>query len=191
MMTVATTFLIALALAVDAFAVALAAGAALKHINLRHTFRLAWHFGFFQAGMTIIGWSAGLSFRVFIEQFDHWVAFALLLFVGGRMVVGAVRPEKEKGTPADPSRGLILVILSFATSIDALAVGLSFSMLNISIWTPAVVIGMIAGILTISGLYLGSYIGSRSGLGAKVEIVGGLVLIGIGIKILFEHGVFQ
>jgi len=185
-----TIFLIAIALAIDAFAVALATGTSLPVVSLRHTFRLAWHFGLFQAGMTLLGWACGFTFRVMIEQVDHWLAFALLLFVGGRMIFEAMKDEEEKAEAIDPTRGRTLVILSVATSIDALAVGLSFSLLDMSIWMPALVIGIVATVLTTVGLHLGRFIGTKSRLGERSEIVAGLVLIGIGIRILHEHGVF-
>lgn len=184
-----TLLLIALALAMDAFAVALGTGVCLGCISWRQTFRMAFHFGLFQAGMNIAGWAAGLTFRTLIESFDHWVAFLLLLFVGGKMIFEALQ-DKDAEVRCDPTRGSSLVILSVATSIDALAVGLGFSVLNVSIWLPAAVIGVVALALTAVGLHLGCLIGSASRLGSKVEIAGGLVLIAIGVKILAEHGVF-
>jgi len=189
-MTLSTILLIALALAVDAFAVALAAGITLPWVGKRHTFRLAWHFGLFQAGMNILGWGAGLTVRSYIERFDHWLAFALLAIVGGRMIVEAVGLKEEGRAEKDPTRGRTLVLLSVATSIDSLAVGLSFAVLKISVWFPALVIGVVASVLTGIGLHLGRIVGSASRLGAKVEVAGGLVLIGIGLRLLHEHGVF-
>jgi len=182
-------FFIAVALAVDAFAVALVSGVSLPEITCRHTFRLCWHFGLFQAMMNVLGWLIGLSFRTLIESVDHWIAFALLLFVGSRMIIEAVREEQGEGK-TDPTRGRTMVMLAFATSIDALAVGLSFSILNISIWLPALIIGLTALLFTAGGLHLGRALKNSAKIGAGVEIFGGLVLIVIGIKILFDHGVF-
>lgn len=190
-MTLSTILLIAVALAVDAFAVAMATGICLPKVSHRHTFRLAWHFGLFQAGMNIIGWAMGLSVRSYIERFDHWLAFGLLAFVGGRMIIEAI--NKEVGPPKcekDPTRGSNLIMLSVATSIDALAVGLSFAVLQISVWFPALIIGVVATILTAVGIHLGHFVGAASKLGKNVEIAGGFVLIAIGIKILLDHGVF-
>ena len=190
-MSLSTILLIALALAVDAFAVALATGITLPWVGRRHTFRLAWHFGLFQAGMNIIGWGAGLSVRSYIESFDHWLAFGLLAFVGGKMIVEAMALEgEEKQEGKDPTRGKTLVLLSIATSIDSLAVGLGFAVLKVSVWFPALVIGVVATVLTAVGLHLGRVVGSASRLGAKVEVAGGLVLIAIGVRLLHEHGVF-
>lgn len=184
-----TLLLIALALAVDAFAVALAAGVSLCRVSGRQVFRLAFHFGFFQAGMNILGWLGGLTVRSVIERFDHWLAFGLLAFVGLKMIWEAIREAKEEGEGADPTRGRMLVTLSVATSIDSLAVGLSFAVLEISVWLPALIIGLVASALTALGLRLGCLLGAASRLGARAEIVGGLVLLVIGLKILYEHGV--
>lgn len=189
-MSLSTILLIALALAVDAFAVALAAGISLPWVGKRHTFRLAWHFGLFQAGMNVLGWGAGLTIRSYIERFDHWLAFVLLAFVGGRMIVEAVSLKDANEANRDPTRGRTLVMLSIATSIDSLAVGLSFAVLKIAVWLPAFIIGVVASLLTGIGLHLGRLLGSASRLGSKVEIAGGLVLIAIGLRLLYEHGVF-
>jgi putative Mn2+ efflux pump MntP len=188
-MEFSTILLIALALAVDAFAVALAAGVSLCQVDRRQVFRLAFHFGFFQAGMNILGWLGGLTVCSLIESFDHWLAFGLLAFVGLKMIWEAIREVKEEGADADPTRGRMLVTLSVATSIDSLAVGLSFAVLEISVWLPALIIGLVASALTALGLRLGCLLGAASRLGSRAEIVGGLVLLGIGLKILHEHGV--
>ena len=127
---------IAIALAMDAFAVAIAAGIKLGRVDLRQNFRLAWHFGFFQAAMPVIGWTAGLTIRQHIERYDHWVAFALLVFVSQGMLREAFRDCDDSQSPKDPTRGATMVMLSLATSLDALAVGLSLSMINVSIWMP-------------------------------------------------------
>jgi putative Mn2+ efflux pump MntP len=175
---------LAVALAMDAFAVALGTGTILARLTGRHLFRLGFHFGLFQALMPIIGWLAGQTVMQWVEAWDHWIAFGLLTLIGGRMIHEACSGE-EKSDERDPTRGLSLVMLSIATSIDALAVGFSLSILGVSIWFPALVIGLVAGILTVIGMLLGGRIGSR--WGSRVEIIGGLVLISIGIKILIEH----
>jgi len=181
---------IAVALAMDAFAVSIAAGVTLKDVSFRQTFRLSWHFGLFQAIMPVIGWSAGLSIRTYIESYDHWVAFGLLAFVGGKMIREAFEYDhkNDKKQKKDPTKGLTLIVLSVATSIDALAVGFSISVLNISIWTPALIIGIIAGMFTIGGLQIGKRIGSAARLSRNAGLIGGIVLLCIGLKILHEHG---
>jgi putative Mn2+ efflux pump MntP len=180
-----TLFGIALALAMDAFAVALAVGLAVAPLTGRHLFRLGWHFGLFQALMPVVGWLAGITVQQWIAAFDHWLALALLSFVGGKMIYEAFSDEAGKSRTGDPTRGASLVLLSLATSIDALAVGLSLGMLGVSIWLPAVVIGLVAGVLTVAGMLLGRRAGAL--WGKRVEVLGGLILIAIGIRIVLEH----
>lgn len=177
---------IAVALAMDAFAVSIAAGVCLRSVGLRHYFRLGWHFGLFQAVMPILGWYAGLSVRGLIESYDHWVAFALLAFVSLNMFREAF-DTGENCAKADPTRGLRLVLLSVATSIDALAVGLSLSVLKVSVWRPAAVIGVTAAAFTVTGLLLGSRAGNILWLRRYTDLAGAGVLFFIGLRILYEH----
>lgn len=183
-MSTLTLIGIAIGLAMDAFAVAIGAGLQLCQVTKRQTFRLAWHFGLFQAFMPILGWLAGLTLVDYIAPVDHWIAFGLLGFIGGKMIYEALK-EEEQPDRCDPTKGWTLVMLSIATSIDALAVGLSLALLGVDIWYPALVIGIVAGALTIVGLELGTRFGAL--LGRRMEIVGGVILIGIGLKILIEH----
>ncbi len=180
-----------MALAMDAFAVAIATGVSLKDVSIRQTFRLSWHFGLFQALMPIIGWYFGVTIKGYVDTYAHWIAFALLFLVGGNMLREAfkLREDKEYGKK-DNTRGITLVILSIATSIDALAVGLSMSLLQVSIIYPALVIGIVAGLFTIAGLHLGKKAAGLKRLSPAAEVLGGLVLWIIGINILREHGVF-
>lgn len=175
---------IAVGLAMDAFAVAVAAGLAVRPLTGHHVFRMAFHFGLFQFLMPVIGWLAGRTVAAAIRDYDHWVAFGLLAFVGGKMLWEAFRGEEETKRD-DPTRGWTLVILSIATSLDALAVGLSMAFLQISIWVPSVVIGLVAGAFTTVGILSGSRIGTK--LGRWPQVAGGLVLVGIGLRILFAH----
>ena len=167
----------------DAFAVSLAAGALPEVRGPRPTFRLAFHFGLFQFLMPVLGWLAGSSIEPFIRQFDHWVAFVLLGVVGLRMIYHA-REGGKLGT-LDPSRGWTLVLLSVAVSIDALAIGLSLGVLGMPVGYPALIIGLTTGALSLAGLRLGHGFGAA--LGRPFEIVGGLVLIGIGTQIVLSH----
>ncbi|MFO7494208.1 MAG: manganese efflux pump MntP family protein [Desulfobacterales bacterium] len=182
---------LAVALAMDAFAVAIAAGVTLKKVSFRQNFRLAWHFGLFQAMMPVLGWGAGIHVRSWIESYDHWLAFGLLIFVAQGMLRAAFRKEAPGEDRKDPTRGATLVILSVATSIDALAVGLSLSLINVSIWTPALVIGLVAGAFTTAGMHLGKIIGAATCLSRYAEGAGGVVLVLIGLKILYEHGALE
>jgi manganese efflux pump family protein len=177
---------IAVGLAMDAFAVAIGVGLKLCFVDRRQTFRLSFHFGLFQALMPVVGWLAGLTFAGLIESVDHWIAFGLLSLIGGRMLYESFRAEEGvAGVVKDPTRGLSLVVLSVATSIDALAVGLSLALLQVDIWYPALVIGLVAAAFTFVGLRLGCRFGAL--LGRRMEAVGGIILILIGVRILFEH----
>lgn len=179
---------VAVALALDAFSVAVATGVCLRRVSVRQNFRLSWHFGLFQALMPVAGWFAGLSFRVYIEAWDHWVAFVLLACVGLNMIRQALRAPEDACPAADPTRGLSLVMLSLATSIDALAVGLSIAVIGGAIFIPALVIGLVAAGFTLIGLQLGQRLGRLSRLSRYAEMTGGLVLLAIGVKILHAHG---
>lgn len=175
---------LALALAMDAFAVALGTGIVLQRLTGRHLFRLGFHFGLFQALMPITGWLAGQTVLRWVSAWDHWIAFGLLMLIGGHMIYAAFE-EEEAARDRDPTRGMTMVMLSVATSIDALAVGFSLSILGLSIWLPALIIGLVAGAMTVIGMLIGDRVGLR--WGTRVEILGGVVLIGIGCKILLEH----
>ena len=177
---------IAFALAMDAFAVSLGLGLSLKPATGGQTFRLAFHFGLFQFLMPVVGWAAGETLIHHIEKYDHWVAFVLLLGVGGKMIYESFRPEKDSGSGrSDPTRGASLLVLSVATSLDALAVGLSLAALRVDIVFPAVVIGIVAFAMTVAGMKIGPSLGKI--IGRRAELLGGVILILIGIKILVDH----
>lgn len=175
----------AIALAMDAFAVAIASGVALKVVTRRHTFRLAWHFGLFQAVMPIIGWYGGYAVREYFLRFGHWIAFALLLYIGGHMLWEGLQKDEDT-VCQDPTVGSKLIMLSVATSIDALAVGFTLAMLGLSIWVPAAIIGVVALLFTAAGLHLGKCLGCGTRLGQYAEVLGGGVLLAIGCKILWQ-----
>ncbi|MGI6637747.1 MAG: manganese efflux pump MntP family protein [Desulfobulbus sp.] len=175
---------LALALAMDAFAVAMAAGVTIRPLSFRPCFRLSFHFGLFQALMPIVGWLAGLSLRSFVHSVSHWIAFGLLAAIGSHMIVAALQADQDEQTSVDPSKGLTMVGLSLATSIDALAVGLGLAILGVNIWIPALVIGLVASLATLLGLFLGNRAGRI--WGNKVEIAGGIILILIGLRILLS-----
>jgi len=177
-----TIFIIALGLAMDAFAVSITSGFAIKKLKPWHVIKIALFFGFFQGIMPVIGWYMGLSFRAYIVDYDHWIAFGLLGIIGGKMIYESFQEEEDKKNPLN---NLVLLILAIATSIDALAVGLSFSFLNIEIGFPALVIGIVTFFFSSIGVYLGHCFGNY--FGKRMELIGGLVLIAIGFKILFDH----
>jgi len=187
-MGILTILAIAVGLAMDAFAVSIAVGIKLGCVTGRQSLRLAFHFGFFQFIMPLIGWGAGYAVEDVIGAYDHWIAMALLSFIGGKMIFETFQKDRSDGFNYDPTKGLRLLGLSIATSIDAFAVGLSLGVLNEGIWYPSIIIGLVAAAFTVLGLELGCKIGTI--LNRKIEFIGGVILIGIGIKIVLNHVVF-
>ena len=177
-----TILFIAAGLAMDAFTVAVAAGVRLGRVTGRQMF----HFGFFQFMMPVAGWAAGAAVEKYIAAFDHWLAMGILGFIGGKMIYESFAAEGGAGLNTnDPTRGWTLLGLSVATSIDAFAVGLSLGVLDAAIWLPSVVIGIVTAAFTMIGIELGSRIGSM--LNRRMELLGGIILIGIGVKIVLDH----
>lgn len=191
-MELITVLFIAVGVAMDVFAVSLGIGCAGRATSGRAKFRLSFHFGLFQGGMTLLGYLLGSTVVDLIANFDHWVAFILLAFVGGRMIkegLEKIDPEDEtcpdERLGDDPSRGGTLVLLSIATSIDALAVGLSFAMIQTAVLAASLIIGLTSTAFSMIGLRWGCDLGER--FGKRMEVVGGLILIGIGVRILVTH----
>ncbi len=178
--------IIAVGLSMDAFAVCLGVSTSGQANGARAAFRLSFHFGFFQAMMPVIGWLAGTQIEWLIASYDHWVAMLLLAFVGARMIRSGLDTESASFRE-NPTRGASLVILSIATSIDALAVGLSLAAIHVSVWYPSAVIGITTAGLSLVGVRLGCRLGER--FGKRMEIAGGLVLCLIGARIVLTHGV--
>ena len=185
-------FAIAVALAMDAFAVSVCAGCALKRVTAVHFLRLSLTFGFFQFLMPVIGWALGLTVRGFIESWDHWIAFALLAWIGGNMIRGGGDDSEDgESCSVDPTKGRKLLILAVATSIDALAVGLSFSLLHLPIIFPAMIIGIVCTLISAGGMAAGARLGRIGCVRCWAGVAGGVALLGIGLSILYEHGVFD
>lgn len=179
-------FIIALGLSADCFAVSLASGVSLHELPRWLVFRVALAFGIFQAGMTLLGWVAGSSVLDYIASYDHWLAFALLFAIGGHMLWESFHEsDAEDRRAARIASWTVLLILAVATSIDALAVGLSFAFLQVNIASASLTIGVTAFVVTIAGMYLGRRVGAL--VGKRAEIVGGIILIGIGVRILLAH----
>lgn len=175
--------LIAIALSLDAVAVAAANGAKHHKMSLLQAVRIAAFFGFFQFFMPIIGWIMGTGITRYISNFDHWVAFSLLALLGIKMIFESF---KESDDRALDIHGLkMLLLLSIATSIDALVVGLTFALLSVNLIISSVLIGVITFLLSLSGIYAGKKFGKK--FGRRSEIIGGLVLVSIGVKILTSH----
>lgn len=182
-------FFIAVGLAMDAFAVSLASGLTIGNLRIRHALRMAAFFGGFQALMPTVGWLAGLSLKDYIRDYDHWAAFIVLAFIGGKMIYEATLMERAEKEPGMMGM-FVLLGLAVATSIDALAVGVTFAFLDITIFTPVLVIGLVTFFMSYSGICIGRRFGSFRKMENKIEIIGGLILIGIGLKILIEHTIF-
>lgn len=176
---------IALSLSADCFAVALSGSAAMGKVSRFQVVRTALAFGLAQFLMPLIGWLAGRTIVNIISAYDHWVAFALLAFVGGHMIWDSLKGEDGRAEGTDITRGFLLFTLAIATSIDALAVGLSFALLEIGIIQASLIIGLVAFCVTAVGFWLGRKTGVL--LGKRAKLVGGVVLIGIGLRILIAH----
>jgi len=183
-MVLITIIIIAIGLAMDAFAVSVVSGAAYKQLKIKHALRIAVFFGGFQAIMPLIGFLAGLSVKEYIADYDHWVAFALLTAIGAKMIYEStkIKPAHQN---SEPMNLLVLLALSVATSIDALAVGITLSLLRISIAVAAIIIGLVTFVLSYIGVYIGKNFGHF--FESKIEALGGLILIAIACKILLDH----
>jgi len=186
-MDIISIIIIAICLSMDAFSVCIAAGVKIRCLDAGHYLRLSIHFGLFQFLMPVAGYYGGTMIGSLVKDYDHWIAFGLLSFIGLKMLWESC--QKNEGNVCkegeDPSRGLTLLMLSVATSIDAAAVGFSFATLEIPIFFAAVIIGVICAAISAAGLFLGNKIGSL--FGPWAERIGGTVLILIGVKILIEH----
>ena len=186
-MTFTEILLIGIGLSMDAFAVAVSKGLSMQKINYKAGLIIALFFGVFQAGMPLIGYFAAIRFERYIVAADHWVAFGLLLFIGGKAIVEAIKEIRsgEKKEENFKLRYGELVVLAFATSVDALAVGISFAFLSVQIWKSVSIIGVTTFLISFAGVCIGNRFGAK--LKSKAEIAGGVILILIGLKILLEH----
>lgn len=188
-MGILAVILLGVGLSMDALAVSIANGIAIKDLKLRHCLKVAVFFGLFQAIMPILGYLGGKYIQVWIESFDHWVAFILLAIIGGKMLADGLKKEKaEDGCPVPqtcPTETKKLLVMAVATSIDALAVGITLAVAGTNIWAAAAMIGTITFTISFLGVLLGKQLGCL--FEKKAAILGGLVLIGIGVKILIEH----
>lgn len=183
-MDLATIVLIAIGLSMDSLAVAVASGTSIRTLKPAHALKIGLFFGGFQALMPTVGWLIGFSLSSIIESFDHWMAFGLLTIIGARMIYEALKGEDE-AEGKNPLDLKILMLLSIATSIDALAVGISLSLLNVDILIPALIIGAVCFAFSSMGVAISSRLAKI--FGNKLKVVGGLILIAIGLRILLEH----
>jgi putative Mn2+ efflux pump MntP len=183
-MYILTPALIGIGLSMDCFAVSLAIGTTTKTRLVYAATIIALCFGLFQAGMTVIGWVAGVSLLGLISAYDHWVAFILLVIVGGKMILEGVWGDEDEAH-IEVIRIVPVLVLSLATSVDALAVGVSFGVLQTTVLVPALIIGIVCFVISFAGVMLGEQLGTI--LGNKMEIFGGIILVLIGLRILYEH----
>lgn len=185
-MSTINLLLVAVGLAMDAFAAAVCKGLNMRKINYKHAAIIAAFFGFFQGIMPVLGWSLGKQFHRNIDAYDHWVTFALLCFIGGKMIYEAVNGKKKEQTEKTDELDITEVfILAIATSIDALAVGVTFAFLEVNIWQSVSFIGVITFMLSILGVIIGNNFGVK--YKKRAEIAGGLILMLIGTHVLVEH----
>lgn len=185
-MEILNTIIIAVALSMDSFTVAISGGASLKKVQIEKALLVAAYFGIFQSLFFIIGYLGGNGLRIYIDSYDHWIALGLLIFIGGKMILESFNNQEEKEFSF---KSKILILLATATSIDALGVGLSYSLLNRSFLLPAILICVVSFLFSGIGLYLGKIL--KRILKKKAELIGGIILIGIGINIALEHGAFN
>ncbi|MBP7506441.1 MAG: manganese efflux pump [Prolixibacteraceae bacterium] len=185
-MEIFTIFLIAFSLSFDSFAVSVTSGLSLcrKHLKFSDAFKIAITLAVFQALMPLIGWLLGSTIKDLIQEADHWIALALLSFLGVRMIIEGTKPVGQKRIK-NPTHWKVLITMAIATSIDALAVGISFAFLYSSIVLPVIIIGVITFLVSMSGIYMGKNAGKK--IASKAEIIGGVILIAIGLKIFIEH----
>ncbi len=182
-------FLLGVGLAMDAFAVSICKGLKMKTVNKKHCFVIALFFGGFQALMPFIGWLLGRQFEQYITKIDHWIAFLLLVAIGGKMIVDVLKGEEEDDEvcPCEIEKLDVkeLFLLAIATSIDALAVGITFAFLQVSIVPAITIIGVVTFVISAVGVFVGNIFGSK--YKSKAEFVGGVILVLIGVKILLDH----
>lgn len=183
-MDVLTIFLIAIGLSFDTFAVSVSSGLLKKEIVFFNAVKIAIILAFFQGLMPVVGWMAGLIIKDFVSSIDHWVAFGLLAILGTKMIWESFKPEDAK-KDVDPLKIKIIITMAIATSIDALVVGISFSLIDIPIILSIIIIGAVTFIVSMLGILFGKK--TAGALGKKMEILGGVILIGIGLKILIQH----
>ncbi len=183
-MNLLTILLIALALAMDAFAVSIASGIAIKNLRIRHALTIAAWFGLFQAIMPLLGWFSGIGLRSIIAGIDHWVVFGLLFLIGCKMTYESFQLDPIKNR-IDPTKIHVIFYLSIATSLDAFAAGISFAILHISVVTPILIIGIVTFILSFTGVLIGER--GAHFFEKKIEMAAGIILIAIGIKVLISH----
>ncbi len=183
-MSTVSLFLIGVGLSIDSLAASITTGACSCNIRLKHVLKVAVFMALFQGTMPFIGWLIGSSFKSIIEDYDHWVAFILLLSVGCKLIYDGLKNSNEK-VDVNPTNNMFLALMALATSIDAMILGIGFGLIEINIWLAMIIIGTTTFLFSGIGVFVGDKLGNK--INKRIEIFGGLVLIGLGIKILVEH----
>lgn len=183
-MGILTVFFIAIGLSFDSFAVATSSGILLRDITFRNAMKISFSLAFFQGMMPVLGWLAGHQVKNYIESVDHWIAFGLLAIIGLKMIIESFKHESVR-KQINPLNLKVMVYMSIATSIDALIIGFSFAVISIRIISAVFVIGAVTFIIAMLGILFGKKAGKH--LGQEMDIIGGLILIAIGVKILIQH----
>lgn len=186
-MTFLAILILAVGLSVDSLAASVSTGVCMKKVKIADGLKVGLFMAVFQGGLPVIGWFVGKGFQTIIAVYDHWVAFVLLSAIGGKMIYESFSKKEDNDSCFCPSRNLMLAGMALATSIDALIVGIGIGLLGETIWFPALIIGVTTFVFSISGIYIGHHLGHKMNL--KLELIGGFVLIGLGIKILIEHSI--
>lgn len=184
-MNILSLTLIGIGLSIDSLAASITTGACAKSIKIKQVLKVAAFMAFSQGTMPLVGWLIGSSFKSMIESYDHWVAFILLLGIGGKLIYDGIKNKGDTECKSNPTNNLILAGMALATSIDALIVGVSFGLIEVNIWLAMLIIGLTTFLFSILGVFVGEKIGNKINKG--IEVFGGLVLISLGVKILTEH----
>ncbi len=184
-MNIFSLILIGVGLSIDSLAASITTGACCKQIKRRHIFKVAIFMAVFQGLMPYIGWLIGSSFKSVIEDYDHWIAFFLLFLIGFKLIYEGITASDDSCSNFNPSNNFLLVGIAIATSIDALVVGIGFGVIEINIYLAMLIIGVLTFLFSSSGVVVGRRIGNKINTG--IDIFGGIVLIGLGVKILLSH----
>ncbi len=187
-MGVITLLILAMGLSMDSFAVSVTSGAIIRKFELRRVIKIACYMGIFQGAMPAVGWMIGKGAQQYVVAFDHWIAFGLLGVIGGKMIWEALKGEDDDKRCFNPSKTIVLLGLAFATSIDAIVVGVGFGLLDTTLLLPVIIITVVTFVFSFVGVGIGIKFGQKYNKSA--EILGGVVLIGLGLKTLLEHTVF-
>ncbi len=188
-MSLFSLIIMAIGLSIDSLAASITTGACCRYLRLKHILKVAMFMAVFQGFMPLIGWLIGSSFKKLIADYDHWVAFVILLGIGAKLMYDGIKAgEDGESSKTDPTKSIVLIGMAIATSIDALILGISFGIIEVNIQLAMLIIAITTFVFSSVGVYIGEKIGNKINKG--IEIFGGLVLIGLGFKILLEHTCF-